>query len=141
AGVCAGRAPGVGGGARLPVCWRGTGAAGERGPPPPRRATPSRRAGAAHRALAMLAHFLPSRDLRMAPALPTARPAEIGLSEAGLRRLSAAFTREIESKRLPGMVALLARRGRIGFVESLGVRDPKSGGELAADAVVRIGCQ
>jgi CubicO group peptidase (beta-lactamase class C family) len=75
----------------------------------------------------------------MAPApLPTARPAEIGLSEDGLRRLSAAFTREIESKRLPGMVALLARRGRVGFVESLGVRDPKTGAKMSAESIFRI---
>ena len=70
--------------------------------------------------------------------LPAARPAEIGLSEEGLRRLSAAFTREIESKRLPGMVALLARRGRVGFVESLGMRDPKSGTKMSADTIFRI---
>lgn len=75
----------------------------------------------------------------MAPApLSTARPAEIGLSEDGLKRLSAAFTREIESKTLPGMVALLARRGRIGFVESLGVRDPKSGAKMSAESIFRI---
>ena len=75
----------------------------------------------------------------MAPApLPTARPAEIGLSEDGLRRLSAAFTREIESKRLPGLVALIARRGRVGFVESLGARDPKSGAAMTPDAIFRI---
>jgi CubicO group peptidase (beta-lactamase class C family) len=75
----------------------------------------------------------------MAPAsLPTARPAEIGLSEAGLRRLSAVFSREIDSKRLPGMVALLARRGRVGFVESLGARDPKSGAKMSPDSIFRI---
>ena len=75
----------------------------------------------------------------MAPApLPAARPADIGLSEAGLRRLTTAFAREIESKRLPGMVALLARRGRVGFVESLGVRDPKSGAPMSPESIFRI---
>jgi CubicO group peptidase (beta-lactamase class C family) len=75
----------------------------------------------------------------MAPApLPTARPADVGFSEAGLRRLSTVFTREIESKRLPGMVALLARRGRVGFVESLGARDPKTGAAMAPNAIFRI---
>jgi CubicO group peptidase (beta-lactamase class C family) len=75
----------------------------------------------------------------MPPApLPTARPADIGFSETALRRLSTTFTREIESKRLPGMVVLLARRGRVGFVESLGVRDPKSGAPMAPDAIFRI---
>src|SRR5947209_18122075 len=81
----------------------------------------------------------PPRDLPMALApLPTARPAEIGLSEAGLRRLSAAFSREIDSKRLPGVVALLARRGRVCFVESLGARDPKNGAKMSPDSIFRI---
>src|SRR5438876_5560052 len=81
----------------------------------------------------------PPRDPRMAPApLPTARPAEIGLSEDALRRLSAAFRREIESNRLPGMVGLLARRGRVGFVESLGARDPKGGAKMSPDSIFRI---
>jgi len=70
--------------------------------------------------------------------LPTARPAEIGLSEDGLRRLSAAFSREIERKRLPGVVALIARRGRVGFVESLGARDPKNRAPMSANAIFRI---
>jgi CubicO group peptidase (beta-lactamase class C family) len=75
----------------------------------------------------------------MAPApLPTARPTEIGLSEDRLRRLSAAFSREIDSERLPGVVALIGRRGRLGFVESLGARDPKSGAPMAANAIFRI---
>jgi len=70
--------------------------------------------------------------------LATARPAEIGLSEGGLRRLSTAFAREIESRRLPGMVGLIARRGRVGYLESLGARDPKSGAKMTADAIFRI---
>ncbi len=75
----------------------------------------------------------------MPPApLPTARPAEIGLSEQALLRLSSVFTREIESKRLPGIVALLARRGRVGFVESLGARDPNTGDRMSDDAIFRI---
>jgi CubicO group peptidase (beta-lactamase class C family) len=75
----------------------------------------------------------------MAPALlPTARPTEIGLSEGGLQRLSAAFAREIESKRLPGIVALIGRRGRVGFLESLGARDPNTGAPMATDAIFRI---
>src|SRR5207244_7374514 len=55
-----------------------------------------------------------------------------------LRRLSAAFRREIESNRLPGMVGLLARRGRVGFVESLGARDPKGGAKMSPDSIFRI---
>jgi CubicO group peptidase (beta-lactamase class C family) len=71
-------------------------------------------------------------------ALPTATPSEVGLSKDGLGRLSAAFAREIESRRLPGAVLLVARRGRIAFVESQGARDPKSAAPMTADAIFRI---
>jgi CubicO group peptidase (beta-lactamase class C family) len=75
----------------------------------------------------------------MAPAqLPTENPAEIGLSKDALGRLSRAFAREIELKRLPGVVASIARRGRVGYLESLGARDPKTGAAMAADAIFRI---
>jgi CubicO group peptidase (beta-lactamase class C family) len=75
----------------------------------------------------------------MAPApLPIASPAEIDLSKDALGRLSSAFAREIESKRLPGVVALIARQGRVGFLESLGARDPKTGAAMTPDAIFRI---
>ena len=47
--------------------------------------------------------------------LPTSiAPEDIGLSTAGLNRLSAVLRGEVERKRVPGAVALIARRGRIG---------------------------
>jgi len=71
-------------------------------------------------------------------AFPTATPSDVGLSKDGLGRLSAAFDREIERKRLPGAVLFVARRGRIAFLESLGVRDPKGSTPMTSDAIFRI---
>jgi CubicO group peptidase (beta-lactamase class C family) len=72
--------------------------------------------------------------------LPTASiaPEDIGLSTAGLNRLSSVLRGEIERKRVPGAVALIARRGQIGYFESFGQRDPASGAPMAKDSIFRI---
>ena len=70
--------------------------------------------------------------------LPVADPAEVGLSAAGFARLSAVLAREIEAKRLPGAVTLVARRGRIAHLASHGARDPKRGTAMTADSIFRI---
>ena len=69
--------------------------------------------------------------------LPTARPEEIGLSRASLKRLGAAMTRAIEAGRAPGATMLIARHGKVGYVQTLGALKP--GGEpMPADALFRI---
>jgi len=70
--------------------------------------------------------------------LPLAAPEEIGLSPDRLARLGAVMRGEIERGRLPGAVALVARRGRVGFFDSFGLRDAASGTPMARDAIFRI---
>jgi CubicO group peptidase (beta-lactamase class C family) len=71
--------------------------------------------------------------------LPTAiAPEDIGLSSAGLNRLSSVLRGEVERKRVPGAVALIARRGQIGYFERFGERDPASGAPMANDSIFRI---
>jgi CubicO group peptidase (beta-lactamase class C family) len=65
-------------------------------------------------------------------------PEDIGLSTAGLNRLSSVLRSEVERKRVPGAVALIARRGQIGYFESFGERDPASGAPMAKDSIFRI---
>src|ERR1700722_16379031 len=72
------------------------------------------------------------------PPLPLAAPEEIGLSSARLARLGAVMRSEIERGRVPGAVALGARRGRVGFFDSFGQRDAASGAPLRTDAIFRI---
>ncbi len=72
------------------------------------------------------------------PPLPLAAPEEIGLSSARLARLGAVMRSEIERGRVPGAVALIARRGRLGFFESFGQRDAASGAPMRTDAIFRI---
>ena len=70
--------------------------------------------------------------------LPLAAPEEIGLSTARLARLGAVMAGEIERGRVPGAVALVARRGRLGYFESFGRRDAASGAPMTKDAIFRI---
>jgi CubicO group peptidase (beta-lactamase class C family) len=70
--------------------------------------------------------------------LPLAAPEDIGLSSARLARLAAVLSDKVESGHLPGAVALVARRRRVGFFESFGKRDPGSGAPMHNDAIFRI---
>ena len=70
--------------------------------------------------------------------LPLAAPEEIGLSSMRLARLGRVLRGEIERGRVPGAVALIARRGRLGFFDSFGQRDAASGAPMGTDAIFRI---
>ena len=61
-----------------------------------------------------------------ADALPSARPEDVGLSAERLRGIQKAFQREIDAKKLPGAVVLVARKGRVAYFEAFGARDPRS---------------
>jgi len=67
-----------------------------------------------------------------------ADPSGLGLSESGLARLRRVLTREIERKRLPGAVAMIARQRKLGFLEAFGVQDPASGAPMQNDSIFRI---
>ncbi len=69
--------------------------------------------------------------------LPMGQPEEVGLSPQGLDRLVAAFEREIAAGKAAGASFLIARRGRVGFVRTLGFLKP-GGPEMPADALFRI---
>jgi CubicO group peptidase (beta-lactamase class C family) len=70
--------------------------------------------------------------------LPVTTPEDIGLSSSALSRLGKVLSGEVANGRLPGAVALVARRGRVAFFESFGRRDPANGAPLAKDAIFRI---
>jgi CubicO group peptidase (beta-lactamase class C family) len=70
--------------------------------------------------------------------LPCAAPEDIGLSSVRLATLSRVMRGEIERGRVPGAVALIARRGRVGFFESFGQRDAAAGAPMTKDTIFRI---
>jgi CubicO group peptidase (beta-lactamase class C family) len=70
--------------------------------------------------------------------LPNATPEDIGLSTAGLARLGAVMRGEVERGRVPGAVALVARRGQLAYFESFGKRDPANAEPMQRDTIFRI---
>ena len=74
----------------------------------------------------------------MTEPLPTAKPEEVGLSEAALTRLSAALNERIASGHIPGAVALIARHGKVAYHQGFGRLDPASEAPMGTDAIFRI---
>src|SRR5262249_32605383 len=74
----------------------------------------------------------------VARALPTASPEEVGLSKERLGRIAPALSREIEAKSFPGAVAIVARRGKIAYFETVGQLDPRMSAAMPKDAIFRL---
>ncbi|MCY4637109.1 MAG: serine hydrolase [Acidobacteria bacterium] len=70
--------------------------------------------------------------------LETVDPAAVGLSAERLERLDAGLQAMVDDGRLAGTVALLARHGKIAFVDVAGVQDIESGRPMARDSIFRI---
>ncbi len=74
-----------------------------------------------------------------AQGLPRAKtPEEVGLSSERLKRLTETFKAEIDKGTMPGAVLLVARRGKVAYYETLGMRDPQVGDVMPADAIFRL---
>jgi CubicO group peptidase (beta-lactamase class C family) len=73
-----------------------------------------------------------------AAALPSASPEHLGLSPERLARIGAVLTAEIKRGQFPGAVALVARKGRIAYLESFGLLDESSGAPMTKEAIFRI---
>ena len=72
-------------------------------------------------------------------ALPQAQHATgVGLGAGRLAVLTQVFEREIASGLLPGMVALVARRGELAYFESRGRLNPAVATPMARDSIFRI---
>ena len=71
-------------------------------------------------------------------ALPHANPNDVGLCPERTQRLMDVLRREVASGRLPGAVAMVARRGQIALFEAVGQQDPASGTPMQTDSIFRI---
>jgi CubicO group peptidase (beta-lactamase class C family) len=67
-----------------------------------------------------------------------ATPESLGFSRAGLGRLTSVLSEQIAKKRLPGVVAMVVRRGRLAYFEALGQRDPASADAMRTDTIFRV---
>jgi len=74
--------------------------------------------------------------------LPRAsRPEDVGLSSERLQRLTTVFNDYVKANRLPGAVVLIARRGKVAYLQAFGARDRESASPMREDAIFRIASQ
>ncbi|HKQ67499.1 MAG TPA: serine hydrolase domain-containing protein [Methylomirabilota bacterium] len=87
---------------------------------------------------ALIAMLTPIAVSAQQAPLPTAPPETQGMSAARLARLNGAFKKEIEDKKVPGVVMLIARKGKLVFTSAQGLRDPRGADPMRVDTIFRI---
>lgn len=70
--------------------------------------------------------------------LPRAQPADLGLRPTRLARLMDALREDVARGRLPGAAVLLARRGHVALLDTVGRLDPAREAPMRPDAIFRI---
>src|SRR5688572_31126569 len=65
-------------------------------------------------------------------------PEEVGLSSVQLKKLEAVTRQQIDDGLVPGAVMLVARRGKIAWVNVQGKRDPAQPDPMKLDSIFRI---
>jgi len=83
-------------------------------------------------ALVLAAHGLAAQNL------PSAKPEDVGLSSERLARLGAWAKAEVDAKRIPGAVILVARNGKLAYYEAIGQQDPARPDAMGKDSIFRI---
>ncbi|MEE8257869.1 MAG: serine hydrolase domain-containing protein [Acidobacteriota bacterium] len=70
--------------------------------------------------------------------IPTAAPAEVGLSAERLTRIDRVLEDAIDRKQIAGAVALISRRGKVAYFNRFGMLDIEAGKLMRRDAIFRI---
>lgn len=76
--------------------------------------------------------------LTLTQGLPKAPPEAIGLSSTALARIRPALQKDVDAGKVAGYVALIARRGKVGYLEAVGSMDLAHGTPMRTDAIFAI---
>ncbi len=82
-----------------------------------------------------------TRSVKKSPVLTEASPENVGISQERLARIDKMCQEEVSNGNLPGMVALVARKGKIVFWKAYGMADTQNGKHMTRDAIFRIASQ
>jgi CubicO group peptidase (beta-lactamase class C family) len=82
-----------------------------------------------------------TKSLRKSSLLIEDKPSSVGLSPDRLARIDSLCAKAISNGDLPGIVALVARRGKIVFYKAYGKSDVEAGRDLKRDDIFRIASQ
>jgi len=85
--------------------------------------------------------FAQTRSLQKSPPLSPASPQSVGMSPERLARIDDMLKEAVNSGDLPGIVALVARKGKIVFHKAYGMADNESGRQMKIDDIFRIASQ
>ncbi len=85
-------------------------------------------------AVLVLSATLAASALVWAEPLPSAKPEQVGLASERLDRIGQALRAEIEKGKLPGAIALVARKGRVAYFEAFGSRDKAAGAPMTSSS-------
>jgi CubicO group peptidase (beta-lactamase class C family) len=80
-------------------------------------------------------------SVKSSPPLSEGSPGSAGVSAERLARIDRLFEKAIEDGDLPGIVALMARNGKIIYHKAFGMADNQSGRALEKDDIFRIASQ
>src|SRR5437773_1860335 len=119
--------------------WRGRSSARcASGPTSPRAGCGHRRRTMARRTPLGLPLIVVAAGRALAAELSAAKPEQVGLSSERLDRITQVLRADVERGRIPGAVVLVARKGRVAYLQPVGFRDKDSGAPMTADAIFRI---
>ncbi len=76
-----------------------------------------------------------------AQGLPQGNPSDLGFAPDRLRRIEAVIQSYVDQERTPGVVAIVARNGKVAWSGSYGLADRETGRPMTADALFRIASQ
>lgn len=76
--------------------------------------------------------------LLFAQSLPVASPESVGLSSARLQRVESVIQQYVANKQIAGAVALVARKGKIAYVKSVGLQDIEMKKPMRDNTIFRI---
>ena len=70
--------------------------------------------------------------------IPRAEPAEVGLSQERLDRITRAMESGVANGHLAGAIGVVARKGKIAYWETVGMADREAGKSMSDDTIFRI---
>ena len=82
-----------------------------------------------------------SVSLKTAATLSDVDPATVGMSAERLAKIDAMLQKSVADENVPGLVALIARKGQIVYHKAYGMADTEAGKSMKKDAIFRIASQ
>ncbi len=88
-----------------------------------------------------LTSFAQTKSIKTSPVLTESIASSVGMSEERLARIDIMCKEAVDDSQIPGVVALVARHGKIVYYKAFGIADNESGRVLKRDDIFRIASQ